>query len=91
MMLIAKVEDIVTLQDLTNGKAPKLSKLAEAYTEALNYAGAEVKIEEVYESLFGKEGVATVQNTVTSLIMLMLPPSTYHPDESGEGKPQTAD
>lgn len=91
MMLIAKVEDIITLQDLTNGKAPKLSILAEAYSIALTYAGASVTIDEVYESLFGGEGVANVQNTVTSLIMLMLPPSSYHPQEGERGKEVQAD
>jgi len=88
MMLIAKVEDVISLQELTSGRAPKLSRLAEAYSVALNYAGAEISIEEVYESLFSVDEAGMIQQSVTALIALMLPPSTYHPSESTEGKPQ---
>jgi hypothetical protein len=85
MRLIAMIEDIVTLGDLTSGKV-KLSKLAEAYTACLNYAGAETEIETVYESLFGTDGAGNVQASITSLIMLMLPPSSYHPPEQDTAK-----
>lgn len=85
MRLIGMVEDVVTLQDLTSGKV-KLSKLAEAYTECLKYAGAEVEVEEVYESLFGGQGANSVQESITALIMLMLPPSSYHPPEADAKK-----
>lgn len=85
MRLIAMVEDIVTMQDLTSGKV-KFSKLAEAYAACLNYAGADTNMEEVYESLFGTGGAEVVQNSITSLIMLMLPPSSYHPPEADTKK-----
>lgn len=85
MRLIAMVEDIVSLQDLSSGKI-KLSRLAEAYAACLTYAGAEVEIDEVYESLFGAGGAESVQGSVTSLVMLMLPPSSYHPPEADTKK-----
>ena len=78
MRLIAMIEDIVTMQELTSGKV-KFSKLAEAYAACLNYAGADTDVEEVYESLFGTGGAEVVQGSITSLIMLMLPPSSYNP------------
>ena len=91
MKLIAIVEDIVSLQDLTTGKGPKLNKLAEAYAAALNYAGASVEVEEVYGSLFGHEGGKSVTDTITSLIMMMLPPDSYNPPETDAGKQAAAE
>lgn len=93
MRLIAIVEDVVSLRDLTSATGPKLSKLAEAYTEALNYAGAKADIDSVYESLFSDGGSETISSAMTSLIMLMLPPSSYHPPAETEkaGKQQAAE
>lgn len=85
MKLIAIVEDIVTLQDLTTGKV-KLSKLSEAYAAAINYAGGKVEVEDVYASLFGDGGAESVSGSITSLIMLMLPPDSYNPPEEKAGK-----
>ena len=65
MKLIAIVEDVVSLQDLTNGKGPKMNKLAEAYAVALNYAGAKVEVEEVYASLFVNSGGELVSGYIT--------------------------
>jgi hypothetical protein len=84
MKLISMVEDVISLQELTT--RPKLAKLAEAYAVSLNYAGAKVSIDEVYASLFGTEGADNVQNSITSLIMMMLPPSTYQPNNEKSGK-----
>jgi len=84
MRLIAMVEDVISLQDLMNG--PKLSKLAEAYTVALNYAGASAQTEEVYESLFGEGGAGNVQASITTLITMMLPPSSYSAGEDPKKK-----
>ena len=91
MMLIAKVEDVISLRQLTSGDI-KMSKLAEAYKVALEYAGAKVQTEDVYASLFGEGGAEAVQGSIQSLIMLMLPPSTYNPPEdTGRGKGKAAD
>ena len=84
MKLISQVEDVISLGELTT--APKLSKLAEAYAVAINYAGGKASIDEVYASLFGSGGSDNVQNSITSLIMMMLPPETYQPDTEKSGK-----
>ena len=91
MMLIAKVEDVVSLGDLTTGTGPKLSRLAEGYCVCLNYAGADVKTEQVYETLFGNGGRKNVEEAITNLMTLMLPPSSYQPDTEKTGKPQAAE
>lgn len=85
MRLIAKIEDVISLQDLTG--QPKLSRLAEAYTVALVYAGCKkVNTEDVYASLFGDGGRENIQNSITTLIQMMVPPVTYQPDEEKSGK-----
>jgi hypothetical protein len=85
MRLIAMIEDVITLQELTT--QPRLSRLAEAYTVALNYAGADLSIDEVYASLFGDGGSARITEAVTNLVMMMLPPDSYNPENNG-GKPE---
>lgn len=85
MRLIAKIEDVISLQELTT--QPKMSKLAEAYTVALVYAGCKkVKIEDVYATLFGEGGRENVEGSITTLIKMMVPPSNYQPDEEKPGK-----
>lgn len=85
MKLIAMIEEVISLRELSQEGGPRLTRLAEAYKVALNYAGAEVTTEQVYESLFGNGGANNVANVIQSLIMMMLPPSTYNPPE--EKKP----
>lgn len=84
MMLIAKIEDVITLQELTQESGPRLARVSEAYAVALNYVDCHVSIEEVYSYLFG-EGGGNVKATITGLIMLMLPPDTYNPEANGGG------
>jgi hypothetical protein len=83
MRLIGKVEDVISLAELTRDGGPRLTRLSEAYAVALNYAGCKVTIEDVYASLFGGDGGATAQGAVTGLLMLMLPPATYNPATNG--------
>ena len=85
MRLIAMIEDVITLQELTT--QPRLSRLAEAYTVALNYAGADLPIDEVYASLFGEGGQERISGAITNLVMMMLPPESYNPENNG-GKPE---
>lgn len=82
MKLIAIIEDIITLQELINKDSVKLSKLANAYAAALNFAGAKATVEDVYASLFGEGGASHVSEVITTLIMMMLPPSSYRPPEA---------
>lgn len=80
MRLIAKVESEVTLQELGRESGPPMAKVAMAYAEALNYAGARnVSGDEVYASLFEDGGMAAATEAVSALMMIMLPPSTYQP------------
>ena len=85
MRLIAKIEDVISLHELT--VQPALSKLAEAYTVALVYAGCKkVKTEEVYASLFGDGGRENIEQSITTLITMMVPPPNFQPDEEKSGK-----
>lgn len=83
MKLIGKIEDVISLAELTRDGGPRLSRLSEAYAVALNYAGCSVTIDEVYASLFGDTGSSSAQGAVTGLLMLMLPPATYNPSNNG--------
>ena len=89
MKLIAMIEDVITLQELTT--QPRLSRLAEAYTVALNYAGAELSIDEVYASLFGDGGQERISASITNLVMMMLPPDSYNPENNGGKTEAVAD
>ncbi len=86
MKLIAVVEEHVSFQKLYSGEPP-LSGIACAYAAALRYAGASVKDEEVYASLFGDEGIG-IQNAITSLSMMLIPPTEIM--EKMEKKPRKA-
>ena len=79
MRLIAKIESEVSLQELTQEGGPPMVKTAMGYAVALSYAGFSVDAEQVYESLFSDPGNATA--AVTGLITLMMPPSTYQPQQ----------
>ena len=91
MKLIAEVEDIVSLGDLTTGRGPHISKLAAAYCYCINYAGGKATIEQVYETLFGVDENLSSATAVTNLIALMVPPSSYQPDTESTGKLQAAE
>jgi hypothetical protein len=73
MLLIGKVEGVISMQEMTNGNIPTLSKVAEAYTIALNHAGAVTSVAEVYQSLFAG-GHSSAANIVGSLLSMMVPP-----------------
>lgn len=72
---IAKVEDIITLQQLSKADQVPFAKLALAYHALLKFAGANVTEEEVYEALWGAtgEGQSAVA-MVNALLSMMLPP-----------------
>jgi len=89
MKLIAKVEDVITMGELTQATGHKLTRISEAYAVALCHAGCSVSIEEVYQSLFGQGGADAASNAIAGLLMLMVPPDTYNP-EAGGGKPPAA-
>lgn len=78
MMLLAQIEDHVTLHELSTGK-PKMTAIAQGYAAALKFAGAKVTVAEVYASLFSGEGEGTTA-ALTGLLTMMVPPSTIKSD-----------
>lgn len=94
MMLIAKIEDVITLSEVFSygqkGSAP-MAKIAMAYGVALRYAGAKVRDDEVYKGLFGNGGSSTAE-ALNALLAMMIPPEDLQQKGSpdGEGK-QKAD
>ena len=88
MRLIVKIEDQVRLSDLADGKSPPIARIASAYAVALNHAGARVTADQVYASMFadGADVMAIMSNAVTTLLMLMTPPTAYQPAVDGSKK-----
>lgn len=83
---IARVEDIITLQELqkygAKGTAP-LAKLSMAYGALLRYANAKVTDVEIYEAMFGKDNssATAIIESIINLIVLMVPPSAQKQKE----------
>lgn len=79
MRIIAKVEDVVTLSDLSRcaiNKTLPLAKLSQAYALILQHAGVVgVDEEKVYAGMFSSNMQENAQRAVTTLLMLMIPPS----------------
>lgn len=76
MMMIAKVEDILTLPELMNPKGRPLAKISMAYGAALRHAGAKVTDEEIYSAMFqAGEQAGAAASAVQGLLLMMVPPS----------------
>lgn len=89
MRLIAKIEDEITLQELSSESGVKLSKVSFAYAVALNYAGFSVTPDEVWATYFNGDSAAqSVVDAISSLQMLMLPPETYRPKSDPKPQPK---
>lgn len=88
MMLIAKIEDILTLSEVYNyaqkGAAP-VAKIAMAYGAALRYAGAKVMDDEVYQGLFGG-GDDSIPAALNALLSMMIPPEDLQQKGASNGK-----
>jgi hypothetical protein len=78
MGAIAKVEEIITLRELSEyaqkGDAP-MAKLAMAFASVLRYAGAKVRDEEVYSGMFSGSGQKSAIGSISVLLQMMIPPS----------------
>jgi hypothetical protein len=72
MRAIAKVEEVITLQQLGNPDAVPMAKISMAYGTLLRYAGAPVTDEAVYEAMF-VDGASTPMTATQTLLTLMLP------------------
>jgi len=74
LMLIAKIENHITLQELASGN-PGLAKIAQAYSAALVHAGARVSPDQVYQSFFaGADAGENAILAVQGLLAMMVPP-----------------
>jgi hypothetical protein len=83
--LVAEIEEHIRITDLHNG--PKNTAVAKAYAAAINYAGGDADIGEVYEMLFDRDGGLNIRTAITNLMMMMLPPSALI-DKDAEAKPE---
>lgn len=95
MKALADVEEHLTLAELIqgqqSGKMP-LAKLSAAYACMLRHAGCyAVTSAEVYAGMW-KDGktAQTIQEAVSSLILMMMPPAEMQKGEAAEGKPKAA-
>lgn len=96
LKLIAEIEEFVTLDELTSGKA-HFTKIAYGYHAALEFVGAKVSADEVYQSLFPGGGEEGSTHAVSGLLALMIPPKDVadtitpkaitHPKSTAKKKP----
>lgn len=89
MGAIARVEDVITLQEMQvfseRGAAP-MAKLAMAYGSVLRYTGIVVTDEEVYAGMFsGGDNAMNVANAIAVLLRMMVP-KTFGAGEATKGK-----
>lgn len=78
---IAKIEDVITLQHLSNQDAVPMAKVALAFAALLRFAGARVSDDEVYEELFDHHGASALA-VINMLLSLILPKKVREKMES---------
>ena len=87
LRLIAKVEDVITLNELYSysqkGAAP-LAKIATAFGIVLRYAGAKVSDDEVYKTIVTSGADSAIVATRTLLTMMIPPEELIEGNESGK-------
>src|SRR4051812_41911514 len=74
--LIAQIEAVITLGDLTNGARLPNAKISMAYGIALRYAGATIIDDEIYKSLFTQGAAEKMSAALSGLLVLMIPPDS---------------
>jgi hypothetical protein len=77
MGALARVEDIVTLDELQRfavRKTAPMAKLSMAYGSLLRYAGCFVSDEAVYSEMVRSDDGAAVMTAINGLMSMMLPP-----------------
>lgn len=75
MGLIEVIEDVITLDELSNQKGIKRATISKAFAVALRYAGeTSVTQQDVYASFFNPETAADISQVITSLLVMMIPP-----------------
>ncbi len=91
MRVLAAVEEHITFMELqqgsANGKVP-LARLATAYAVVLRSAGCRISSAEVYKGMWGDGKTAQkIQEAITGLLAMMIPPSILNAQEDKESKP----
>ena len=87
LSLIARVEDVLTLNELFNysqkGAAP-IAKLSQCYGIMLRYAGHEVIDDEIYESI-ATGGDTSASVATMTVLQMMTPPERFAEPAGGSG------
>lgn len=73
MEVICTIENHITFLDLQS-KNPKMINMARAYGEVLRFAGADVTDDEIYSDMFRDATLGQIQNAVSGLMYIMIPP-----------------
>lgn len=94
MRCIAAVEEVITLGELNEfsikGQCP-LARVAQAFGVVLRFAGCQVRDDVVYAGMFSKGGGNAARDAVQTLLLMMVPPSTYRGvPTSKKGAPASA-
>ena len=85
--LIASIEEHITITELYD--KPKNTAIAKAYAAAVNYAGGDASVNDVYSMLFDAQGALNIRNAIQSLILMMIPPEhLQQKSEPQEKKPK---
>lgn len=75
--MIARIEEVVTLQELrvfSERHASPLAHMSQAYAAALTYAGCRVDADDVYYAVT-RGGDVTIAERVSEILLLMIPPN----------------
>lgn len=91
MQAIATVEEVITLQELTEyarrGTAP-VARLSNAYARVLEFAGCKVDATEVYAAMFQGGESDAVLKSINTLLMMMIPPKVRAALANGKEPPR---
>lgn len=93
MGAIIRIEEVITLPELQSylsRKAVPMARVASAFAAVLRYAGCLVEDEEVYAGMF-KDGGASAMESVTALVLMMLPRDSDVAVEVNRGNVSAAD
>jgi hypothetical protein len=77
MGLIESIETVITMEEINqmlSSGGIRRAQVSRAYRAALNYAGANVSAEEVYNSFFGEKMLEATVQVMVGLLAMMIPP-----------------
>jgi len=86
MGLVETVEDIITIEELADGKIRR-AKMAKAFAAIIAYAGGFVDNEEIYTRFFDEKNGVEMAGVLNSILQLMIPPEhLQNKEETSAGK-----